>query len=366
MKRPVLRGRLAAAALLTVATAITWLPTSAAAQTPAQRPGPVVVEQSVTFTVRNVNRTEIDCAADGRTYQVRGHIVGPAGAIDDADAVTLFLHGLSYGEFFTNFDLVPGYNFADKQARDGHVTVTIDRLGYDSSDRPATLLTCIGAQADIADQIVRQLRSGDYDTGNGARSSRSFDQVVLAGHSVGGLIAQTVAHTFGDIDGLMVLSYSDVAFSPSAQLAAARASLECVAGRPGPPGRGYVFFGATPLDFVKAHFFVSNASPVVTAATAAIRNQDPCGDVLSYVGAVTNDLAHVDEIDVPTLVLIGGEDAIYPVPASTQAALLTGSDDVTAVTLPATGHAVTLHYTADAFQNILSTWLDQHGFPGSR
>jgi len=111
---------------------------------------------------------------------------------------------------------------------------------------------------------------------------------------------------------------------------------------------------------------VSNASPVVTATTAAIRNQDPCGDILSYNAAVATNLANVDEIDVPAFVLIGAQDAIYPVPASTQAALLTGSDDVTAVTLPATGHAVTLHRTADEFQLAVSRWLDSRGFGDAR
>lgn len=32
---------------------------------------------------------------------------------------------------------------------------------------------------------------------------------MLTGHSVGGITAQTHAYTFGDIDNLMVLSYSD-------------------------------------------------------------------------------------------------------------------------------------------------------------
>ena len=159
--------------------------------------------------------------------------MGPAGGIDSAETVTLFLHGLSYGEFFTNFEAIPGYDFSAKQARDGHVTVVIDRLGYDSSDRPPGFGICIGSQADIAHQIVEQLRSGDYDTAG--TDSPSFDEVVLAGHSVGGLIAQAEAYTFGEIDGLMVLSYSDVAFSPSARAAARQASVECVRGSPIPP-----------------------------------------------------------------------------------------------------------------------------------
>jgi len=99
------RGRVAAVALLTVALGALVAP---AAQTETSEPAATrVVERSVSFTVQNINRTAIDCASDGVDYQVRGHLVGPAGALDDADAVTLYLHGLSYGEFFTNLSCFP-------------------------------------------------------------------------------------------------------------------------------------------------------------------------------------------------------------------------------------------------------------------
>lgn len=74
---------------------------------------------------------------------------------------------------------------------------------------------CFGSRADVAHQIVQQLRSGKYTT-DGA-TSLAFPQIVLAGHSVGGLIAQAEAYTFGDIDGLVVLSYSDTDVSPAAK-----------------------------------------------------------------------------------------------------------------------------------------------------
>ena len=125
-----------------------------------------------------------------------------------------------------------------------------------------------------------------------------------------------------------------------------------------------MFFGATAADFIDAHFYVRNAERNVVAVTAAIRNQDPCGDVLSYFGSVATNLAHVDEIAVPAFVAIGGRDNIYPVGATTQAALLTGSDDVSTLTLPNTGHAITLHLTADAFQDAVSQWLTSEGFGG--
>ena len=330
--------------------------------------GSQTVQREVSFEVQNVNRSKIPCEADGQTYTVRGSITGPREALEDPQAVTLFLHGLSYGEFFGNFDEQPGYNFAEKQAAAGHVTVTVDRLGYDSSDKPDGTGICFGSRADVAHQIVTQLRSGDYQADDAA-GGPAFEKVVLAGHSVGGIIAQAEAYSFGDIDGLMVLSYSDTDVSPAAMMALQTAVAECEAGG-GPvegdsgPG-GYVYFGAaTPEMFIMAHFFTDNADPTVVQTTASMRNRDPCGDITSYMAAVDTNLANIDQIDVPVLVATGGEDAIYPVPADKQASLLTGSDDVTAVTIPATGHAVTLHRTADEFQAEVSQWLVDHDFGG--
>ncbi len=357
-----LKRRAVAAAL---ALPLLLLGTATGAQ--AQDGGDEIVEQSVTFTVENTNGTDIDCASDGETYEVRGTLVGPADALEDPEAVTLFLHGLSYGEFFGNYIEQPGYNFAEKQAQDGHVTVVVDRLGYDSSDQPVGQDICFGSRADIAHQMVEQLRSGDFTTEG--EDSAAFSTVVLAGHSVGGIIAQAEAYSFGDIDGLMVLSYSDTDVSPAAMTALKTAVTECEGGGEPAEGdsgpEGYVYFGAdTPEMFIKAHFFTDNADPSVVETTASLRNRDPCGDATSYMAAVETNLSSIDQIDVPVLVLTGGEDAIYPVPADKQAGLLTGSDDVTAVTLPDTGHAIALHATADDFQDEVSTWLLDHDFGG--
>lgn len=330
------------------------------------------VQRDVSFEVQNVNRSKIPCEADGKTYTVRGTITGPQQALDNPQAVTLFLHGLSYGEFFGNYSEQPGYNFAEKQAEAGHVTVTVDRLGYDSSDKPDGTGTgiCFGSRADIAHQIVTQLRGGAYQADDAA-AAPAFPEVVLAGHSVGGIIAQAAAYSFGDIDGLMVLSYSDTTVSPAAMGALETAIAACEAGgatsegEPGAPG--YVYFGAdTPEMFIMAHFFTPNADPVVVDTTAALRNMDPCGDITSYKAAVDTNKANVASITTPTLVLTGGEDAIYPVPAQEQAALLTGVQDITSVTIPATGHALTLHNTKDQFSAELSSWLDARGFGASQ
>lgn len=61
----------------------------------------------MTFTVQHTNDTDIDCETDGETYEVRGHLIGPAHAMEDPGAVTLFLDGLGYDEFFNNDHLSP-------------------------------------------------------------------------------------------------------------------------------------------------------------------------------------------------------------------------------------------------------------------
>ncbi len=157
--------------------------------------------------MQNVNGSKLACPTDGKRYRIRGHIVGPKNALKHADAVTLYLHGLALGEFFSTTKAY-GASFVEREARDGHVSVVIDRLGYDSSGKPDGFQSCLGGQADIAHQIVDQLRNGDYDT-SGSDSPPSFKRVVLGGHSIGGLLSQLTAYSFDSVDGIIVMSYSD-------------------------------------------------------------------------------------------------------------------------------------------------------------
>lgn len=363
MRAPRLRQVLAMALLPVMGALVA--PATAQATTPSQ-----IIEREVSFTVQNVNRTDVACtgAPDGKTYTVRGTLTGNARELMHPSSVTLLLHGLSYGEFFGNYEAQAGYDFAQKQAAAGHTTVTIDRLGYDSSDRPLGTAICFGSRADIAHQIVDQLRSGGYTS---QQHPSRFPKVVLAGHSVGALIAQTTAFTFRNVDGLMSLSYSDTDVSPAAMQALATATAACAAGGSLADGTsgpaGYVYFGAdTPQQFLAAHFYAPGAEPIVADTTAALRNRDPCGDITSYLAAVKVNLDRVDEIRVPVLVMTGSEDAIYPVPASKQASLFTGTRDVTAVTVPATGHALVLHRSRHEVSGAIAHWLDSHGFAGAR
>src|SRR5438309_2957545 len=153
---------------------------------PASASAQSTVEIPVSFQVTNTDTSRAPCDSglpDGATYTIRGHISGPqaALALGQAGSITVYLFGYEAGEW--NWDLkgVPGYDYATEMARLGHVSLTVDELGYGASDHPIDGdLTCQGALADVAHQIIGDLRSGRYVLDG--RSGPRFRTVVLAGH----------------------------------------------------------------------------------------------------------------------------------------------------------------------------------------
>ncbi len=65
---------------------------------------------------------------------------------------------------------------------------------------------------------------------------------------------------------------------------------------------GYAPF--SPSALAEQSFFF-NADPTIVAAATAKMVRDPCGDQTSFMPAITADLAHVGEITVPILFVIG-------------------------------------------------------------
>ena len=346
-------ARSAAVALTVLACAL--VPAGAAASSQS------VVTRPVVFSVRNLNRTPVSCSTDGAAYQVHGLIVGPASSLArSGGAATLYLHGLGFGVFFWDFSGVPGYDFAAAMAAAGHVSVIIDRLGYGASDHPIGTQSCIGGQADIAHQIVQQLRAGTYSTTK--REPISFARIALVGHSAGGAIAQVESYSFRDVDALGVLSWADQGSSTLATTDFLQAGSVCMNGGETSDGApGYAPFGQTAADFDAAMFF--DADPAVVAATNQLRNLDPCGDDNSIVAAINEDHLMVPTITVPVLLVFGANDALFPPPAGTeQEAQFLGSSDVSLIQLPNTGHALTLERSAPTFSADISRWLAARRF----
>ncbi len=339
---------------------LSTLALGAAAPVAAQAAG-AVVDRPVSFRVQNANRTKLACATDGASYTIRGHLTGPASQLAAGKGVTLYLHGLGLGEFFWRFRAVPGYDFTNALARRGHASVTIDRLGYRASGKAPGTKSCIGGQADVAHQIIQQLRAGSYQ----GASHPAFGDVGLVGHSAGGLITQVEAYSFGDAKALGVLAYADQGISAFQRRAAKAAATVCARGGVtatplvGGPG-GYALLGQSPAAGRLAFF--NTARPAVVRATLPLLTRNPCGDLASYAAAPATDKANLASISAPVLLVQGGADRLFPVGSvSAQRARFSGSSAVTYRSLPDTGHALTLETTRTKLQADVASFLKANG-----
>lgn len=322
-----------------------------------------VVDLPVSFRVRNGNRTASQCTSDGRVYTVRGHLTAPRSVLESPAArrppVTLYVHGTNTGEWIWRLG-VPGYDYARELATRGHASVTIDRLGYGSSDIPDGFASCSGAHADIAHQIVQQLRSGAYRIKD--RAPARFGKVFLGGHSSGALVAETVAASFGDVDGLVLTGWAAIGVTGETNRRFLAAYAVCQEGGephrgPGDP-EGYVHFDPVREDFL-AGGLGPDADPRVVRAVTPLWPRNPCGVMASEPSGILTDLQLVGRIKAPVLLVFGAKDVLrqgverYP-------SLFTAAADVRAVTLPDSGHFVTVDRDAARLRETVDRWLTAH------
>lgn len=334
----------------------------ASASTAARADGTVVRE--VSFHVQNTNTSGARCPSDNADYTVRGHLAGPQSVLagPTPPTVTVYLSGEDIGESNWRLTAVPGYDWPAQMARLGHVSLTIDMLGYGASGHPDGEQSCWGSQADVAHQIITQLRNGTYAVGRGLPVK--FQKIVLAGHDVGGAIAEIEAYSYKDINGLALVTYADQGFTPLLMERFARAGAVCAGGGepayPGGPG-GY-YYMERPDEYGPDLFY--DADPAVIDAVVQLRERNPCGGIAWATPAINTNLVRDAEITPPVLLVIGQEDKIWTQDGwALQKEHFTGSSDVTAVSIPGTGHYPMFERTLPqpfGLRAIFANWLTGH------
>ncbi len=340
----------ARAAVAAFVIAVTLASTTATADARSVVDHRAVLDVPVTFTVRNLDRTALgaqeqqtcpaDPAARGALWTVSGHLVGSPDALHRHDrSLTVYVHGVGIDGSTAFLD----HAFAE--ARDGRASLVIDRIGYGRSTHPDGNDLCTGAEADIVHQVVVHLRAGDY-------GGPSFQRIVLAGHSAGGLLAEIEAYTFHDVDALAILGYEDQGFTPVLLSALGEHAARCAA----PAAASY----QPTFDDLRSAWFSDDADPAAVADVVDHHEPDPCGEnPLPYILSNPVQLAGVT---VPVLVAYGESDALFdPSFASVQAAHFTDTV-VTTVLLPHTAHLFMRERTAPLFRAQLDRWLASNGF----
>jgi pimeloyl-ACP methyl ester carboxylesterase len=247
---------------------------------------------------------------------------------------------------------VAGYDYAAEMARRGRVSLTIDELGYGASGHPLDgNETCQGAEADIAHQIIQTLRRGQYSLG--ARPGIGFAHVLLAGHDVGGEVAEIEAYSYADIDGLILVTFAEQGWTRYIVERSTIASFDTCS----ESSSGYAHF-ISEQEFRSLLFY--NADARVIDAAAAQQNANPCGVIRSTPpGALVEDRMHAAQIRVPVLIVFGDEDQLVwsRQGEEEQQSHFSGSPDASTVFIPEAGHFPMLERTAPLFDAVMSSWL---------
>jgi len=345
---------LAGSAVL-LAGALTLLPLSPAEAGTGH--GSEVVSRDVVFHVENTNATPVACAPDDKSYVLRAELVGPRRQVlgSSVPRLNVLVHDLATGSWFWHLRSHPAYDYAGGLARAGETSLVLDRLGYGASRLGDGNATCLGAQADMLHQVVQHLRSGTYDFRDSTRGTPAAEHVVVQGHSVGAAIAQVEAATFDDVDGLVLMSWTDSGASSRAVDEASRQSATCAS------GEDYVEFGTSGKDYRDLLFRTAPGS--VQRAALARRDEHPCGDSLSLGQMAATSALTARQVEAPVLLLFGGRDALNRGTAvKQQRQSYTSSAGVASHTVKGAGSALPLERSAARTRARVLDWLS--GLPG--
>lgn len=287
--------------LLGVLTALLAALLAAPPATSAASTAPRIDARGVVFDVSNINETSVLCSSDGQQYRLRGRLVGPTRDLDGVGGplrINVLVHDLGAGGWFWNLRNHPAYDYATKLAEQGETTLVLDRLGYGASRLADGNATCLGAQANMLHQVVQHLISGRYDfTSPRFGSTPAAAHVVTHGLGVGAAIAQVEAGTFDDVDGLVLMSWTDRGATSLATRAAAQQSRDCA-------GTDYA-----PRPSLRKQLFAS-APGAVQRAVAHRQDDDPCGDVGSLSPLLLASNLEAGQVDAPVLLLYGSKDKV--------------------------------------------------------
>jgi pimeloyl-ACP methyl ester carboxylesterase len=320
--------------------------------TPAPRAGSGVVSRAVVFEVENTNETGVVCTADNQSYELRGRLVGPAPALDGTGGpirVNVLVHGLSAGSWFWNLRQRPSYDYATRLAERGETALVLNRLGYGSSGLPDGNGTCLGAQAQMLHQVVQHLRSGRYDFADPAHGpTPAAAHVVTQGHGLGAAVAQVEAAEFDDVDGLVLMSWTDRGATPLAARTATAQRAECTT------GGDYATLADSRADYRRLLF--ASAPTSVQRTASRLRAADPCGDVASVPAFLLASNLAAGRVDAPVLLLYGSKDALNRADArADQAASYPTA--VTTRTFAGAGSALPLERSAGKVRAAVLRWL---------
>src|SRR5260221_4602929 len=291
------------------------------------------------------------------------HIVGWLCIPENATTVQLTLSGATYSHVYWDFPYQPNhYSYTNYMNQQGYATFNIDRIGIGQSGHPAPELITIQANSFVAHQLIQDLRSGTIGT-------KSFQKVIVVGHSLGSGVAIDEAVTYGDVDGVILTGVIHNLNPDTAPLIANAfypAFLDPqFAGKNLAPG----YFTTKPGGIREQLFYYSpNADPVVIATDELTKETITDAEV---AGIPTSVLGRESlGIHVPTLEVNGQFDQIVcggtvncndsVSVANNEQSFYSSDAHLQIYIAPDAGHDVNLHTNAHSTYTAINQWLQQH------
>ena len=328
--------------LCTLLVPVTWAPGATAGAGPTD--AGAVTTQRVSFPVSFDPRDQGD-KVWGQLYQP------PAGRSSPCtSSVLLLLHDVSYASHQWDMPFQPErYSTARALAAAGYPTVAVDLPGHASSEGGDGTRLHIALYADVIGQVTGQLRAGSYRTFDG-RAAPAFTTVGLIGAGVGTEIAELVAAD----EPLAVLVATGYTHFPSATFLRDFANWDV----PQTIGKPYTYFGGLPHRRTKYLYNLRAADPEVVRKDTALSQFAPSGLILTMMSQPSR--AVMGTIDIPVLLMLGGQDYMFPgAHAREELGLFTGAADRTLTVMEDAGHSVFLHRSGPDSNRVLLDWLRQ-------
>ncbi len=320
------------------------------------------ISRKVVLTLRNTAAgTDVLCSADNTDRKVRARLIGPRQKVygrAGSMRINVLAHDVGTGGWFWN---LPGkrnrrYDYASRLAARGQLSLVVDRLGYDRSPLRNGDRTCLGAQAEMLHQIVIRVRAGDYRFVGDRHAAPAASFVAVHAHGQGALVAQIEAATFDDVDGLVLMGWSDGSMSSREEQENQRMLSTC-SGSP-----DYAPYGSGPRQFNRLLF--SSATRAIKRAAQRLRNPAPCGDVQSLDAAELDAQQNNDQIEAAVLLMYGKRDVRVGAGAvRDQQQMYPSAPSVSVRRYAGTGSALTLERRAPQVQRDVLTWLRRNVGP---
>lgn len=313
-------------------------------------------------------------AGQPQSYSVTGELCATPFELTDGETVQLLIHGATYNHSYWDFGTIDGisYSYARDLAAAGFPTFAVDEIGAGQSSHPPSSDLTVQVEAYVAHEIVQDLL-------HGAIGGTTFGKVLEVAHSVGSITAWVEAATYHDVAGAIITgaAHDTTVFSGTA-VADTYPAIDDPKFADSALDPGYL----TTQPGTRGTLFYNSADSDPNAVALDEATKDVIAATMFATALPLAESTLTQQIDVPVLVMLGGDDklncgletdgAAYSCSsgqevASEEAPWYSEAAQLRACVIPESGHDINLalnHYLEEADAIAWSDeYIGQHGFP---